>query len=70
MEKAKEDMSAHMQSADANPMAALQDFRGGPGGGWQADLNQCGVDTNAIMNEMRPKIQEFMLKVKKNFEIY
>lgn len=66
MDKAKEEMKQRMQSADSNPMAALSNLRE-QAGGWQADLNQCGIDTNAMMNDLRPKLQEYMLKVGVHF---
>lgn len=62
MEKAKQEMQQQMQEADSNPMMALSNLRE-QAGGWQTDLNQCGIDTNAIMNELRPKLQEYMTKV-------
>lgn len=55
-------MQEHMQTVDNNPMIAISHMRE-QAGGWQADLSQCGIDTNAIMNELRPKLQEYLTKV-------
>lgn len=48
-------MESRMQSADSNPMAFISNMRN-QGGDMPGELKECGIDTQAIMQEAIMKV--------------
>lgn len=68
MKKMRQEAENVMQSADADPMTAMSKL-GSEAGGFQSSLQQCGVDTTSMMNDLKPKIGDYLLRVKSSISL-